>query len=133
MRYYTFDYRPKSISDRTIFSLSPYDYIYHSYNDIKNDMDDYADNRSHYSDWLNTEDIEDQSINSAPLISAETGKVYSYLIVIREDNPAFNFQEFVFNFKSLKGSSFTTDRKLDLAAKLKDNVLERLLLDADVV
>ena len=96
-------------------------------------MDDYADNRSHYSDWLNTEDIEDQSINSAPLISAETGKVYSYLIFIREDNPAFNFQEFVFNFKSLKGSSFTTDRKLDLAAKLKDNVLERLLLDVDVV
>jgi hypothetical protein len=86
-----------------------------------------------YSDWLNNEDLENQSINSAPLISAETGKVYSYITVIREDHPAFNFEEFVFNFKSLKGSSFTTDRKLDLAAKLKDNVLERLLLDVDVV
>jgi hypothetical protein len=39
----------------------------------------------------------------------------------------------VFYFKSLKGSTFTTDRKLDLTAKLKDNVLKRLLLEVDVV
>lgn len=135
MRYYTFTYFPKSISNRTIFSLSRNaDRIYHYYEEIKNDMDDDTEDGYYsYSDWLNSEDLKNQSINSAPLISAETGKVYSYIIVIREDHPAFNFEEFVFSFKSLKGSSFTTDRKLELAGELKNNVLERLLLEVDVV
>jgi hypothetical protein len=97
------------------------------------DDDPDGDRFSYYSDWLYNEDLENQNINSAHVTSTETGNTLSYLIVIREDHPAFNFEEFVFNFKSLKGSTFTTDRKLDLAAKLKDNVLERLLLDADVV
>ena len=135
MRYYTFTYSPESISNRTIFSLSrTTNRIYHSYGEIKKYMDE--DPYTHYysySDWLNNEDLENQSINSVPLISAETGKVYNYKIVIREDDPAFNFEEFVFYFKSLKGSTFTTDRKLDLTAKLKDNVLKRLLLEVDVV
>ncbi len=135
MRYYTFTYFPKSISNNTIFSLSrTTNRIYHSYGEIKKDMD--QDPYTHYysySDWFNNEDLENQSINSVPLISAETGKVYNYKIVIREDHPAFNFEEFVFYFKSLKGSTFTTDRKLDLTAKLKDNVLKRLLLEVDVV
>lgn len=140
MRYYTFTYSPQSISNRTIFSLGYDEKVYRSYDEIKVDMNTDLEeghyslpDRLYFSDWLNNEDLENQSINSAALKSSENNNILSYKIVIREDHPAFNFEEFVLNFKSLKDSSLTVDRRLELAGELKDNVLERLLLEVDVV
>jgi hypothetical protein len=114
--------------------------VYRSYDEIKVDMNTDLEeghysipDRLYFSDWLNNEDLENQSINSAALKSSENNNILSYKIVIREDHPAFNFEEFVLNFKSLRDSSLTADRGLELAGELKDNVLERLLLDVDVV
>jgi hypothetical protein len=93
MRYYTFTYSPQSISNRTIFSLGYDEKVYRSYDEIKVDMNtDLKEGhyslpgRLYFSDWLNNEDLENQSINSAALKSSENNNILSKYIVYKNKN-----------------------------------------------
>ena len=118
MRYNLYYYAETTSKNRSIFTLG-FQAIYHSYDEIIKEKGD-----PKVSKWRHADT---QNINSFTTAWEE-----DFFIAIREDHPAFNFELFAVDYFSRFKKELTTDQKLGIAKKLKDNILERILIDADV-
>jgi hypothetical protein len=120
MRYNLYYYAETTRKNRDIFTLN-FQAIYHTYEEIIKEKGGLK------TKWAYA-DIEGQNINSFTTVWGE-----DFFIAIREDHPAFNFELFAVDYFPNIKKELTTDQKRGIAKELKGSILERILIDANVV